>query len=217
MDDKVGFLRGDRRAQPREWPFRLTVAVLEYARLGMVVIAAAFLRISGGLEPATGIAECGDRGKRWFRQRQNAPADRGGCRCRRDHRLADKNRKRSVRRRTDIHPFSGAADIDHRAFGRVGKYGARNRPIGAEHDIGGFDLSGLRLAPGANRLNNFSDRVDHELRLLLVYLVAAVRVGDVFRIRHELGELLLGLFLRGIGDVAEVRRHISREYARRNH
>jgi hypothetical protein len=40
--------------------------------------------------------------------------------------------------------------------------------------------------------------------------VAAVRVADVFRVRHELGEPLLRLFLRGIGDVAEVRRHVSR-------
>jgi hypothetical protein len=34
-----------------------------------------------------------------------------------------------------------------------------------------------------------------------VDIVAAVRVGDVFRLRHEPGEPFLGLFLHGIGDV----------------
>jgi hypothetical protein len=38
-----------------------------------------------------------------------------------------------------------------------------------------------------------------------VYLVTAVRVGDVLCVRNEMGELLLRIFLRGIGDVAEVR------------
>jgi hypothetical protein len=37
-----------------------------------------------------------------------------------------------------------------------------------------------------------------------VYLVAAARVRDVLRIRHELGKSFLCLFLRGVGDVAEV-------------
>jgi hypothetical protein len=37
-------------------------------------------------------------------------------------------------------------------------------------------------------------RIDHELRLLLVDVMAAVRVADVFRVRHELGELLLRPF-----------------------
>ena len=60
-----------------------------------------------------------------------------------------------------------------------------------------------------DRLDDFANRVDHELRLLLVYFMAAVRVGDVFRVRHELGELRLRLFLRGICDVAEVRRNVS--------
>jgi hypothetical protein len=51
------------------------------------------------------------------------------------------------------------------------------------------------------------------LRLLLVYLVAAVGLPDVLRVRHELGELLLRLFLRLVGDVAEVRRNVSRQLA----
>jgi hypothetical protein len=44
-----------------------------------------------------------------------------------------------------------------------------------------------------------------QLRFLLVDIVAAVRVGDVFRLRHEPGEPFLGLFLRGIGDVESSR------------
>ena len=36
----------------------------------------------------------------------------------------------------------------------------------------------------------------------------AVRVGGVLRVRRELGEASLRLFLRGIGDVAEVRRNV---------
>ena len=43
-------------------------------------------------------------------------------------------------------------------------------------------------------VDNVVDRVNHKLRLLLVYLVAAVRVGDVLRVGHELSELLLSLF-----------------------
>jgi len=35
----------------------------------------------------------------------------------------------------------------------------------------------------------------------------------VLRVRHELGELLLRLFLRLVGDVAEVRRNVSRQLA----
>jgi hypothetical protein len=50
-----------------------------------------------------------------------------------------------------------------------------------------------------------------------MYLVAAVRVGDVLCVRHEMGELLLRLFLRGIGDVAEMLWHVGRQRAGRNH
>ena len=49
------------------------------------------------------------------------------------------------------------------------------------------------------------------MRLLLVCLVAAVCVGDVFRVRHKLSEPLLRLFLCGVGDVAEVRRNVGRK------
>ena len=62
----------------------------------------------------------------------------------------------------------------------------------------------LRTASTTSRIELITS-----LRLLLVYLVAAVRVGDVLCVRHELGELLLGLFLRGVGDVAEVQRNVS--------
>jgi len=41
-----------------------------------------------------------------------------------------------------------------------------------------------------------------------VNLVAAVRVGGVLRVRRELGEPSLRLFLCGIGNVAEVRRNV---------
>jgi hypothetical protein len=53
--------------------------------------------------------------------------------------------------------------------------------------------------------------------LLLVDLVAAVRLGDVLCVRHETSELLLRRFLRGIGDVAEILRHVGRQRAGRNH
>jgi hypothetical protein len=46
-----------------------------------------------------------------------------------------------------------------------------------------------------------------------MYLVAAVGVRDVLRVRHELGELLLCLFLRVVGDVAKVRRNVSWQLA----
>ena len=72
-------------------------------------------------------------------------------------------------------------------------------------------------APAANGLDHLTDRVDHELRVLLVDLVTTVGAGDVFRVRHELGEPLLRLFLRGIDDVAEVPWNIGRQHARRNH
>jgi hypothetical protein len=68
-----------------------------------------------------------------------------------------------------------------------------------------------------HRLDDLSDRVGHPLGLLLVDLVAAVRIGDVFCVRHELSEPILGLLLRGIGDVAGVRRNVSGQHACRNH
>ena len=60
-----------------------------------------------------------------------------------------------------------------------------------------------------HRVDDLADRVDHELRLLLVDVVTAFRIRDVLRIRQELGKLLLCLFLRVVGDVAEVRRNVS--------
>ena len=64
----------------------------------------------------------------------------------------------------------------------------------------------LTLA-ATNRLDDLPDCVDHKLRLLLVYFVAAVRIRDVLRVEHQVGELLLRFFLRSIGDVAEVLRN----------
>ena len=60
-----------------------------------------------------------------------------------------------------------------------------------------------------DRLDDLADGIDDELRLLLVYLVTVVRVGDVFNLGHKLGEPPLRLFLRGIDDVAEVGRHVG--------
>jgi hypothetical protein len=60
-----------------------------------------------------------------------------------------------------------------------------------------------------HRLDDLSDRVDHKLGLLFVDLVAAVRVGNVFCVWHELDEPILRLLLRSIGDVAGVRRNVS--------
>ena len=68
-----------------------------------------------------------------------------------------------------------------------------------------------------HRLDDLADCVEHKLRLLLVDLVAAVRAGDVLRVRHERGESLLRLFLCGIGDIAEVRRDIGCQFACRYH
>src|SRR5581483_3215288 len=61
-----------------------------------------------------------------------------------------------------------------------------------------------------NRLENLPDCVDHKLRLLLVDFVAAIRISDVLRVRHKLGKLLLRFFLRGVGDVTEVWRNVTR-------
>ena len=68
-----------------------------------------------------------------------------------------------------------------------------------------------------HRADDLADRVDHELRLLLVHLVTAFRVRDVLRIRHEFGKLLLCLFLRLVGDVAAVRRNVSWQRACSDH
>jgi hypothetical protein len=54
-----------------------------------------------------------------------------------------------------------------------------------------------------------SQRATCGLPLRTAYLVAALGVSDVLRVRHKLGEPLLRLFLRGIGDVPEVGRNVS--------
>src|SRR5205814_4955665 len=51
--------------------------------------------------------------------------------------------------------------------------------------------------------NNLADCIDHQLRLLFVYFVATIRVGNVLFVRHELGESFLPFLLRGIGDIAK--------------
>jgi hypothetical protein len=67
------------------------------------------------------------------------------------------------------------------------------------------------------RLDDLADRVDHQPGLLLVNLVAAVRVGDVLRVWHEPGELLLRLLLRIVGHVAEIRGDVGRQYTGGDH
>ena len=54
-------------------------------------------------------------------------------------------------------------------------------------------------------IDNLANRIDHELRLLVVDVVAAVGFRDVLRVRHELREILLRRLLRGIDDVPKVR------------
>jgi hypothetical protein len=55
-----------------------------------------------------------------------------------------------------------------------------------------------------NHVDDLTDCVDHQLRLLLMYFVTAIGVGYVLCVRHQLGEPILRLFLRSIGDVAEI-------------
>ena len=57
--------------------------------------------------------------------------------------------------------------------------------------------------------NNLADCIDHQLRLFLVYFVAAIRVGNVLFIRHELGESFLRFLLCGIGDIAKISRDVG--------
>src|SRR5271166_5840537 len=57
----------------------------------------------------------------------------------------------------------------------------------------------------AHGVHDIDDRVDHELRLLLVDLMAAVRLRDVPCIGDRACQLLLRRLLRGVGHVAEVR------------
>jgi beta-lactamase class C len=61
----------------------------------------------------------------------------------------------------------------------------------------------------AHGFNHFADCIDHELRLFLMYFVAALRVGNVLFVRHKLGESFLCFLLCGICDIAEVRRDIG--------
>lgn len=71
---------------------------------------------------------------------------------------------------------------------------------------GGVATTFMRLLPlfAANRLDDLAYHVNNKLRLLLVYLVAAIRVGNVLCVGHKLGEAFLRLFLRRIGDVPKV-------------
>ena len=65
----------------------------------------------------------------------------------------------------------------------------------------------------ANGFNHFADCVDHELRLLLVYFMAAIRFGDVFSIGDKFRELLVRFLLCGIRHIAEVRWGIGGQLA----
>ena len=75
----------------------------------------------------------------------------------------------------------------------------------------------LATMPVTCRLDDLAYPVDHQPGLLLVNLVAAVRVGDVLRVWHEPGELLLRLLLRIVGDVAEIRGDVCRQYTCGDH
>ena len=46
-------------------------------------------------------------------------------------------------------------------------------------------LCSTRWLSTADGPNNFTDCADHELRLFLVYFMAAFRVGDVLFVRHK--------------------------------
>jgi hypothetical protein len=61
----------------------------------------------------------------------------------------------------------------------------------------------------AHSFNNLADCIDHQLRLFLMYFVAAIRVGNVLFVGHKLGEPFLSLLLCGVCDIAEVRRDIG--------
>ena len=56
----------------------------------------------------------------------------------------------------------------------------------------------------------------HQLRLFLMYFVAAIRVGNVLFVGRKL-RAVPALFLRGVGDIAKVRRDIGCQFACRYH
>src|SRR5215467_8728872 len=66
-----------------------------------------------------------------------------------------------------------------------------------------WSLHSLHLLP-PHGFDDLADSVDHKLRLLFVYLVATMRIGDVLCVRHKRRKLVLRLFLRGISDVPEI-------------
>jgi hypothetical protein len=72
-----------------------------------------------------------------------------------------------------------------------------------------IDLPRQLPSPAADGFNNLADCIDHQLRLFLVYFVAAIRFGDVFSIRNKFREAFLRFLLCGIGDIAEVRRDVG--------
>jgi hypothetical protein len=57
-------------------------------------------------------------------------------------------------------------------------------------------------------IDDLANRIDHELGLLVVDVVAAVGFRDVLRVRHEIREILLRRLLRGVDDVSKVRRSV---------
>jgi len=65
-------------------------------------------------------------------------------------------------------------------------------------------------------IDDLANRIDHELGLLVVDVVAAVGLRDVLRARHELREILLRRLLRGVEDVPKVRRSVRWQRARRD-
>src|SRR5215210_2806400 len=63
-------------------------------------------------------------------------------------------------------------------------------------------------------IDDLANRIDHELGLLVVDVVAAVGFRDVLRARHELREILLRRLLRGVDDVPKVWRSVGWQRAR---
>jgi hypothetical protein len=95
----------------------------------------------------------------------------------------------------DYGEAGSSAGFDHLIVVRAASRRAGSRPWRPSRPRS----SARRLpASAAHSVDNLANWVDHELRLLLVYLVAAVRVGDVLRVRHEFGEPFLRLLLSRI-------------------
>lgn len=63
-------------------------------------------------------------------------------------------------------------------------------------------------------IDDLANRIDHELGLLVVDVVAAVGFRDVLGARHKIRQILLRRLLRGVDDVPKVRRSVGWQRAR---